>query len=84
MTDPGTQGAPQGDPNAQPPVTPPTPPASEGPASLEDALREIDKWKALSRKNEDNAKANKSAADELQALKDAQLSAEQKAQKAAD
>lgn len=44
---------------------------------------EAEKWKALSRQNEATAKANKAAADELQKIKDSQLSDQQKAEKVA-
>jgi len=72
------------DPNTPPagvtdPATPPAPPAD-----LDSALKELAKWQAMSRKNEERAKSNAAAATELQQIKDAQLSAEQKAQKIAD
>ncbi|TQF03925.1 hypothetical protein E6W39_18925 [Kitasatospora acidiphila] len=54
------------------------------PAAPVDWQKEAEKWKALSRQNEDRAKANAGAADELAQIKEAQLSAEQKAQKAAE
>jgi nucleotide-binding universal stress UspA family protein len=75
MTDPNPSGAtpPNGDPSN------PTPPAGEV-----DWQKEAEKWKALSRKNEESAKANAGAAAELQTIKDSQLNAEQKAQKAAE
>lgn len=81
MTDPGN--APEGTPNAPEggqPAQPVTPPAM----SLEDALKEVEKWKALSRKNEETAKANRSAAEELAALKERDLTEAQKLQRAAE
>lgn len=66
---PGTEGAPSG--------TPATPPAEP------DWKVEAEKWKALSRQNEDKAKANKTAADELATLKAAQLTDQQRAEAAA-
>jgi prophage DNA circulation protein len=73
-----TPGAPGAEPTpaagAPAPVTTPEP---------VDWQKEAEKWKALSRQNETTAKANKAAADELQQLKDAQLSDQQKAEKAA-
>lgn len=45
-----------------------------------DALAaEVDKWKALARKHEDQAKANKAAAKELEAVKAASMSDQEKA-----
>lgn len=79
------------DPSVTPPAggapTPPVPPApaaDPAPASLEDALKEVEKWKTMSRRNEERAKSNAEAATELQTIKDAQLSAEDKAKKAAE
>lgn len=54
---------------------------------LEDAQAEAEKWKGLSRKHEDRAKENATAADELKKLKESSLSEQQKldaAQKAVD
>ncbi len=45
---------------------------------LKDAEAEIEKWKALSRKNEERAKENADAADELKKLKESSLSDQQK------
>lgn len=47
--------------------------------TLENLKAEVEKWKNFSRKHEDNAKANKAAADELQRIKDLQKTAEEKA-----
>lgn len=57
--------------------------ASQTPPAEPDWKVEAEKWKALSRQNEDRAKANSSAAEELQRIKDSQLSEQQKAEKAA-
>jgi membrane protein involved in colicin uptake len=65
------------------PATAPAGAAPQTPPAEPDWKVEAEKWKALSRQNEATAKANKSAADELQQLKDAQLSDQQKAEKAA-
>lgn len=59
---------------AVPPVTPPAPPADPPPAKtpeqlLADAQADAEKWKVLSRQNEDRAKAN---ADKAKAFDDAQ------------
>lgn len=47
-------------------------------AKAKEADTEIEKWKALSRKNEDRAKENADAADELKKLKEVSLSDQQK------
>lgn len=74
---PNTPITPQaGQPPAPGAVT--TPPAAEP-----DWKVEAEKWKNLSRQNEATAKANKAAADELQRIKDSQLSDQQKAEAAA-
>lgn len=49
---------------------------------LEEAKAEAEKWKGLSRKHEDQSKKNSAAADELQKLKDATLSDQQKREQA--
>ncbi|SDM46570.1 hypothetical protein SAMN04487981_101610 [Streptomyces sp. cf386] len=62
-----------------PPATPPAaPPAATPPAGGDGT-----DWKAEARKWEDRAKANKTAADELEALKAANMSEQEKAVKAA-
>jgi hypothetical protein len=74
---PGAAGAEPTPPTAPAGAAPQTPPAEP------DWKVEAEKWKALSRQNEATAKANKSAADELQRIKDSQLSEQQKAEKLA-
>jgi nucleotide-binding universal stress UspA family protein len=75
MTDPNPSGT-------TPPTGDPSNPAT--PAGEVDWQKEAEKWKALSRKNEESARTNAAAAAELQTIKDSQLNAEQKAQKAAE
>lgn len=62
------------------PVT--TPPVVTTPPTEPDHKAEAEKWKALSRQNEAAAKANAAAAKELQAIRDAQKTAEEKANEA--
>ncbi|MEU7096061.1 hypothetical protein [Kitasatospora aureofaciens] len=75
MTDPNPAGGtpPAGDPSANPQTS----------SAETDWQAEAEKWKALSRKNEDAAKANKSAAEELAQIKLSQLTDQQRAEKAA-
>lgn len=67
-----------GNPPPPAPPTPPTPPAAPPPTGGDGT-----DWKAEARKWEDRAKANKGAADELEALKAAQMTEQEKAVKAA-
>lgn len=77
---------------AQPPVTPPAPAAPADPAppvepaapatGAPDLQAEVDKWKALSRQNEAQAKANADKARRFDELEEANKSELQKAQDA--
>jgi membrane protein involved in colicin uptake len=73
MTDPNPSGStpPNGD------------PSTDSQSAETDWQKEAEKWKALSRKNEETAKANKDAADELAQIKLSQLSEKDRAEKAA-
>jgi hypothetical protein len=74
--DPPADPAPADPASATEPPTPPEPP--------KDPATEVEKWKALSRKNEDRAKANEAAARELAAIKAAQQTETEKLQAEAD
>lgn len=63
--------------------TPPSPPIETPPAAETDANAEVEKWKALARKNEDKAKANAAAAKKLEEIQAAQMSETEKAVNAA-
>lgn len=67
-------------PPADPPQDPPQDPPVEPPA---DPSAEAEKWKALARKHEDRAKANATAAAELERLRRSQMSDQEKAVDAA-
>ncbi len=53
---------------------------TEAKSDLEKALAEVEKWKALSRKNEDNAKSNADKAKQFDALEEANKSEIEKLQ----
>lgn len=60
--------------------------ATEGSAATEpttDLAAEVEKWRSLARKHEDRAKANNAAAKELEALRQSQMSEQEKAVEAA-
>lgn len=63
------------DPNAPPPNTPDPIGTSQTPEQLQ---AEVDKWKALSRKNEGEAKTNRDAAAKLATLEESQKTEAQK------
>lgn len=65
---------PNDNPPADPPADPPKPPATDD----KDWKAEADKWKALSRKNEDQAKANAEAARKLAEIEAANQSEAEK------
>jgi hypothetical protein len=57
--------------------------ATASPTAPTDWQKEAEKWKALSRQNEERAKANASAREELDQIKLSQLSEKERAEKAA-
>lgn len=67
---PGPGPAPTG-PAPAPGPTPPAPPAPAAPPEPVDLAAEVEKWKALSRQNEQRAKENSAAATRLQEIEDA-------------
>ncbi|WP_406305783.1 hypothetical protein OHA61_30740 [Streptomyces sp. NBC_00885] len=63
-------GSTEGNPPVTPAATPPTPPA--GP-TLEEAIADRDKWKALSRQNESNFNSTRTELQQLQATQQAAI-----------
>lgn len=73
--EPDPTDPPPADPQVEPPADPPADPPAETdpkPATGDDKDAEIAKWKALSRQNEAQAKANAAAAKKLAEIEDAQ------------
>lgn len=71
------------EPGGQPPTDPTPPAGQEPPATGDDTAAELEKWRALARKHEDRAKANATAARELEALKQRTMTDTEKAVAAA-
>lgn len=74
-----TDTAPDTGTDAPTPPAPETPPAGDTPPAEIDWQAEAEKFKALARKHEDRAKVNASAAKELEQVKQASMSDQEKA-----